>query len=138
MMLGALANIRDWFIIIWALLSIVATVFFILFVFTAWRGVKGLIGNVKLVVNEDIRPIIATGKESANNVTGTARFVSDTVVQPVIRAYGVINGVRRGAKVFTGGGKDKDKDKDKESIEDRRRRAHERGQVFTEGREEAR
>ena len=132
MMLGALVNIRDWFIIIWAFLSIVATVFFILFTWVAYRGVKGLIGNVKLVVNEDIRPIIATGKESANNVTGTARFVSDTVVQPVIRAYGVINGVRRGARVFTGGGKDKG------STEDRRRRAHERGQVFTEGREEAR
>ena len=102
MTLSALTTTRDIVVIIWGILSILAFVFLILFLLTLWRGIKDLMGNVKIVMNEDVRPIVATSRESVNNVTGTVRFVSDTVVQPVIRLFGIIAYVRRFLAVFSG------------------------------------
>lgn len=102
MTLSALEATRDVIVIIWGVLSILAFVLFILFILALWRGISGLIRDVKLIANEDVRPMLATARESANNVTGTTRFVGDAVVQPVIRVYGIVSGVRRGIGVFTG------------------------------------
>lgn len=102
MTLSALEATRDIVIIIWGILGILAFVFLILLIYTLWRGVRGLLGDVRVVMNEDMRPIIATSRESINNVTGTTRFLSDTIVQPIIRLYGIINGFRRGLSVFLG------------------------------------
>jgi hypothetical protein len=94
--------VRDTVIIIWGILTLLAVLFFILWLLTMITGVRGLIKDVKTVVQDDVRPLIATSRESANNVTGTTRFVSDTVVQPIIRVYGIVAGIRRGFDVFTG------------------------------------
>jgi hypothetical protein len=67
-----------------------------------WRGIMGLIRDARLTIREDLRPILATSRETVNNVTGTSRFLSDTVVSPVLRLYGLIAGIRRGFAVFTG------------------------------------
>ncbi len=101
MALSWVETLRDWVIIIWGIISIVMFLMIILFLLSLWRGIRGLIGNIRLVVNEDVRPMLATGRESVNNITGTARFLSDTVVAPVIRVYGFVSGVRRGFGVFT-------------------------------------
>lgn len=101
MALSWVETLRDWVIIIWGIISIVMFLMIILFLLSLWRGIRGLIRNIRLVVNEDVRPMLATGRESVNNVTGTARFLGDTVVSPVIRVYGIVSGVRRGVGVFT-------------------------------------
>lgn len=100
MTLSWVETLRDWVIIVWGVISIVMFLTIILFLLSLWRGIRGLIGNIRLVVNEDVRPMLATGRESVNNITGTARFLSDTVVSPVIRIYGIVSGVRRGIGVF--------------------------------------
>lgn len=101
MTLSWVETLRDWVIIIWGIISIVMFLMIILFLLSLWRGIRGLIGNIRLVVNEDVRPILATGRESVNNLTGTGRFLSETVVSPVIRVYGLVSGVRRGLGVLT-------------------------------------
>lgn len=101
MTLSWVETLRDWVIIIWGIISIVMFLMIILFLLSLWRGIRGLIGNIRLVVNEDVRPILAISRESVNNITGTARFLSDTVVSPVIRVYGLVSGVRRGLGVLT-------------------------------------
>jgi hypothetical protein len=93
---------RDVVIITWGALSIIAFLLVILVLLSLWSGVRGLIKDVKLTVREDVQPLLATGRETVNNVTGTSRFLSDTVVSPVLRLYGIISGVRRGFTVFTG------------------------------------
>ena len=50
---------------------------------------------VRKLVNENVKPMIA-------NVQGTATFVSDTTVSPIVRAYGIYSGVRRGMGVLSG------------------------------------
>jgi hypothetical protein len=102
MILSALESTRDVIIIIWGLISILAFLLFIIFLLVLWRGIRRLTGDVQAVVREDIRPMLATTRESATNVAGTARFVGDTVVTPIIRLYGIIAGIRRWVAVFTG------------------------------------
>lgn len=102
MVLGALDTTRDLIVIIWGVISILTFLFMLLFLLFLWRGVNKLIGSVNIVVNDDIRPMLVTSRESLNNVTGTTRFLSDTIAQPVIRLYGIIAGVRRGIGVFSG------------------------------------
>ena len=50
---------------------------------------------VRKLVNENVKPMIA-------NVQGTVTFVSDSTVSPIVRAYGVYSGVRRGMGVLSG------------------------------------
>jgi hypothetical protein len=93
---------RDVVIITWGGLSIIAFLLVILWILALWRGIMGLIKDVRLTMREDVLPLLATGRETVNNVTGTSRFLSDTVVSPVLRLYGIISGIRRGVAVFTG------------------------------------
>ena len=102
MILGVLGNIRDVLIIIWALLSVIAIALIILVAWTVYSGVKDLMRTVKATMNEDVKPILAIGQDSANNVAGTTRFMSETVARPVIRGLSLLTGARRAAAVFTG------------------------------------
>lgn len=105
---------RDVVIIAWGVLTILAFVLFIAWILVLWGGINGLIRDVKVIVNEDVRPLLGTTRETANNVTGTARFASDTVASPIIRVYGIVSGVRRGIGVFTGlTRRERDKDEGK-------------------------
>ncbi len=94
-------NTRDIIIIIWGILSILALAMLIWLFVVIGAGVSRLVKDVRVIANEDVRPIIATTRESANNVTGSTRFVGDTVVSPIIRLYGIIAGIRRAIGVFT-------------------------------------
>jgi hypothetical protein len=102
MILGVLGNIRDVLIIIWALLSVIAIALIIFVALTIYGGVKDLIRTVKATVNEDVKPMLAIGQDSASNVAGTTRFVSETVARPVIRGLSFLAGARRALAVFTG------------------------------------
>ena len=102
MVLSALEATRDIVIIVWGILTIVTFAFFLAFLFVLWRGIMGLMKDIKAINAEDIRPMLAVARESANNVTGTTRFVSDTVATPIMRVYGIVAYVRRFIGVFTG------------------------------------
>jgi K+ transporter len=102
MVLGFLSTTRDILIVLWALLSVIALVFIILATWAIYSGVRNLINVTKATMNEDVKPILSISQDSVNNVAGTARFVSDTVAKPLIRALSFIAGVRRALAVFTG------------------------------------
>ncbi len=79
------------------LVAIVVTVVVGVAATTTFRAARRLI-------DEGIKPVVS-------NVRGTVTFISDTTVSPIIRAYGLFSGVRRGLGVLSGlaqrGGGDK-------------------------------
>ncbi len=81
------ATLRDIAIIIIAVESIVIGVLIALLVWQVWRLVK--------LLQTEIRPIIDDAQETIHTVRGTASFVSDNVVEPVIRTSGNVVRVRR-------------------------------------------
>lgn len=93
---------RDVIIIIWGITSILTLVVVILIALFIGLSVKNLIGTVNELINTSVKPIIDTSQQSLVNVTGTAQFLGDTVVSPVIRVFSIVAGIRRGIAVFTG------------------------------------
>ena len=111
-LLFSVATFRDWVIIFMGIA--VAAFFTVAMVLTIVLGLltRALLKKSTGLIDENVKPLLGTAKDTADSVKGTASFVSDAAVAPIIRAYGVVAGVRRAAGVLaglTGAGGDKPK-----------------------------
>ena len=64
--------------------------------------IKGLIKNVNALLNDSVKPALASVQEVANTVRGTTDFVGRTTVAPIAKVYGMFAGVKKGASVLSG------------------------------------
>jgi hypothetical protein len=80
-------KIRDIFIIVVALESLVIGVALIILVVQ-------LASLINLLQNE-VRPILKATNETVNNLRGTAEFLGESVVEPVIKLNGYMAGLNR-------------------------------------------
>jgi len=80
-------RIRDVFIIVVALESLVIGVALIVLIVQ-------LASLINLLQNE-VRPILRTTNETVNNLRGTAEFLGENVVEPVIKLNGYLAGMNR-------------------------------------------
>jgi len=80
-------KIRDVFIIVVALESLVIGVALIILVMQ-------LASLVNLLQNE-VRPILKATNETVNNLRGTAEFLGENVVEPVVKLNGYLAGLTR-------------------------------------------
>lgn len=97
-----LQTVRDWVIIVYGIFGIVT--FLVITIVTALigYGVMRLLSGVNNTVESKVGPTIDSIRHTSESVRGGATFVIDAAVAPVIRAYGVVSGVRRGIAVFSG------------------------------------
>ena len=86
--------IRDIFIIALALESCLFGVILMLMLIMLIRLVN--------TIEFEIKPILEQTNETIGTVRGTSRFVSDNVVQPVVRAKSYAAGFRQGLKALFG------------------------------------
>lgn len=89
---GATAAIRDLFIILLALESLVIGTLLLVLVYQ-------LITLVRML-RDDIKPIIESTQETLNTAKGTATFVSQQVSKPAIAALGYASGIARSLRVL--------------------------------------
>lgn len=89
-----IATVRDILIIFLALTSIVVWVLLGILIWQIWRLTR--------MVQYEIKPIIADTKETISTVRGTANFMSDNVVTPVIQTSSKASGYRRTAMSLMG------------------------------------
>lgn len=96
------ATFRDWVIIIMGIL--IAAFFFVALLMTLVLGLllRSLLGKLGALMDENVKPLLGSAKETADTVKGTTSYVSHAAVQPIIRTYGVVAGVRRAAGVIAG------------------------------------
>jgi hypothetical protein len=80
-------RIRDVFIIVVALESLVIGVALIILIIQ-------LASLINLLQNE-VRPILSATNETVNNLRGTAEFLGENVVEPVIKLNGYLAGMNR-------------------------------------------
>jgi amino acid permease len=86
------ANIRDIFIIFLALESLVIGAALII-----------LIVQVASLINllrNEVKPILQATSETVNTLRGTTEFLSENVVEPVIRLNSYLAGLRRFLSLF--------------------------------------
>jgi hypothetical protein len=93
---------RDWVIIFMGI--VVAAFFVVALVLMIVLGLltRALLKKTNAVLDDNVRPLLDSAKTTSDNVRGTANFISDAAVTPIIRTYGVVAGVRRAAGVLAG------------------------------------
>lgn len=69
---------------------------FVLLGYAAWQ----VIGLVKEIRGE-VKGLIGTAQDTMSEVRGTARFIGDTVIEPVSRTAAFISATRATLKSFT-------------------------------------
>ncbi len=96
------ATFRDWVIIFMGIA--VAAFFFVALILTIVLGllVRALLKKTSALMDDSVKPLLGTARQTADNVKGTAVYVSESAVTPIVKAYGVIAGVRRAAGVIAG------------------------------------
>ena len=85
---------RDIAIVFLAVESIVIGILLAVLVIQVIRLVK--------LLREEVVPILHATQETASTVRGTATFVSDRVIQPVVRVSSYTAGVRQAVNVLFG------------------------------------
>jgi hypothetical protein len=95
-------SIRD-IVIIGAGVLMILT-FAALFVFTIVLGlsVRALLGVVKTLLQEEVNPLLDTTRSTVKKVQGTATFIGENAVTPVVKVYGTVAGAKRAAGVLAG------------------------------------
>jgi hypothetical protein len=87
------AVLRDVFIIVLALVTIIIGLFMVVLIFQ----IQSLIA----LLRNDIKPILESTSETVNTVRGTTTFISDTVVMPMITAASYVTAMRQTVKTLT-------------------------------------
>lgn len=97
-----LEAVRDWVII--AAGSLMVLVLMAMFVFTAVLGlsVRALLRVVQSTLKDEVNPLLDSTRLTVQRVQGTASFLGESAVGPVIRVYGVVAGARRAVGVIAG------------------------------------
>ena len=91
------SEFRDWVIIIMGVA--VAAFFAVGLVMMLVLGLltRSLLKKTSGLIDDGVKPLLESAKETASSVKGTASYVSEAAVQPIVRTYGVVAGVRRAA-----------------------------------------
>lgn len=89
-----MATARDIAIVILALESIVIGVILAILVIQVIRLVK--------LLREEVLPILNSTQETVSTVRGTADFMSEHMVQPVVKVSSYAAGIREAAKTLFG------------------------------------
>lgn len=96
------ATFRDWVIIVMGIA--VAAFFLVAMILTLVLGLllRALLKKSTALIDESVKPLLGSAKQTADNVKGTTTFISEAAATPIIRTYGVVAGVRRAAGVLAG------------------------------------
>ncbi len=89
-----LASARDIAIIFLAVETIIIGIFLAVLVWEVWRLIK--------MLNTEIKPILQSADETARTVRGTATFVSDNFVTPMVRVSSFTSGVMEALRIIAG------------------------------------
>jgi hypothetical protein len=100
--LVSIEGTRDVVIIAAGTLAVLA--FLALFIAAVVLGLasRALLSALQTLVKDDVTPLVKSAQGTVQRVQGTATFVGETAVSPIIRVYGVFAGTRRAFGVLSG------------------------------------
>ncbi len=98
----SLADVRD--VIIIAAGSLTILVLLAVFITTVVLGLaaRTLLGAIQTLVRDEVTPLMKSAHQTAQRIRGTATFIGETAVAPIIRVYSVVAGARRAIGVLSG------------------------------------
>lgn len=100
-----LHDIRDLVIIIVGCLTVLVLLVTFVMVLVVGLAARGLIGVTKGVLRTQVSPTLDSARQVVDDIRGTTSFIADTTVSPIIRVWGLVTGLRRGAMALVGLGR---------------------------------
>jgi hypothetical protein len=98
----SLADVRDVVVIVYGIIGIVFFAIAVIVVIVVGMSAKGLIKAVRGMLDESVKPALASVKDAADTVRGTTEFVGRTAVAPVVKVYGTAAGIKKALSVLSG------------------------------------
>ena len=89
------AGLRDVAIIVLALVTMITSVLLAILLFQ--------LQSLIVLLRDENQPILLSINQTTGTVRGTATFVSDAVVSPMIEVAGYVSGVQKALKILFGG-----------------------------------
>ena len=100
-----LQDLRDLIIVIVGIMGIVVLFVTLIVVIVVGFATRGLIAVAKDVLKGQLSPTLDSARQVVDDIRGTTSFIADTAVSPIIRLYGLVNGVKRGIAALAGFGR---------------------------------
>lgn len=101
-LLFGLADWRDIMILLVGSMTFLVLLAILVVVIVVGWAARVLIRRATKLLNDEVSPLLGSARETVDNVRGTASFVSESTVRPIVRVYGVVAGAKRAASVITG------------------------------------
>ena len=101
-LLLSLADARDMVVIVYGVIGIVFFFVGLIVMLVVGFTVKGLVGSVRELLDESVKPTVDSIKGAADTIRGTTEFVGRTAVAPIVRTYGMAAGLKKGLGVLAG------------------------------------
>ena len=102
LMAWGLTEWRDVMIIAAGGVFFLALLAILIFTIVVGIAARTVLGSIQTLLRGEVAPILDSVRLTLQRVEGTAAFVSETAVSPVIRVYSVVAGARRMAGVLSG------------------------------------
>jgi hypothetical protein len=101
-LLLSIADVRD--IIIIAAGSLLILLLLAAFIITVVLGlsIRALIGAVRGLLSDEVTPLLNETRGTVHTLRGTATFVSENAVKPVVRVSATVAGARKMMSVLAG------------------------------------
>lgn len=100
-----LQDLRDLIIVIFGIMGIVVLFVTLIVVIVVGFAARSLIAVAKDVLKGQLSPTLDSARQVVDDIRGTTSFIADTAVSPIIRLYGLVNGVKRGLAALAGLGR---------------------------------
>ncbi len=98
----SLENIRDIVIIVYGVMGVLLMLAMAVAAFGLWFAVRALTRTVMELINDPVKPTLEEVHQTVQHVRGTAEFMNDTAVHPLIRTVSTVRGIRRGVASVSG------------------------------------
>lgn len=98
----SLENIRDIVIIVYGVMGVLLMLAMAAAAFGIWFAVRALTRTVNGLLEDPVRPTLQEVQHTVQHVRGTAQFMNDKTVHPMIRTMSTMRGIKRGVATVTG------------------------------------
>jgi hypothetical protein len=90
-----LQEVRDLIIIIAGSIGILLLFVLLVAAVVLTVAARVLIGTANGLLKSEVAPLLQSARQTVDNVRGTATYVTETAISPIIRLYSMFAGIRR-------------------------------------------
>lgn len=97
----SVAEVRDYAVIAYSIAGVIAFALIAIFTFVLGMLSWMTLSRVRGMLKNNVQPTLDNVRQTSETVRGTAQFISDNAITPVVKTYGTVAGVRQFVVVLT-------------------------------------